>query len=225
MAKDNKIKVIMHDSVSLDGSFVNFAYTQELMTLHYQIAAGFGRSLRLFGSSMANVAIEMFGGFTPETPEDRRKPAKPEGLAYWVVVDSRAALINKLHYFRRSEYCRDMVVLVSEATSAGYLTYLREREYDYFVVGAERVDLGQALKLITEKYGVDTVLTDSGRELTNVMLNQGLVDEVSLLICPMIVGVNAENLFSKVASPRPLVNVREAMYPGGYIHVHGEVKK
>jgi 2,5-diamino-6-(ribosylamino)-4(3H)-pyrimidinone 5'-phosphate reductase len=111
--------------------------------LHYQIAAEFGESVRLVGSNTAAVSIELFGNFTSENEGDLRKPVKTEG-SYWVIPDSKAVLQGKLHYFRRSEYCRDVIVLVSESTPSDYLTYLRERGYEFFVSGGEKVDLSQA---------------------------------------------------------------------------------
>jgi len=218
MPENVTYKVIMHDSVSLDGAFVGFDYSMELMSLHYQIADSFGETLRLFGSNTAKAAMEMFGGLTSETPEDFEKPQKSEGLTCWVITDSKALLINKLHYFRRSEYCRDVVVLVSESTPKEYLVYLGERNYDYYTVGKNQVDLKKALDLITENYDINTVLVDSGRTLTNALLNQGLVDEISLLVLPKIIGKTAQTLFSSVDKVQNLSLIKTESFSGGYTH-------
>lgn len=215
----------MHNSVSLDGSFINFEYPPDLMGIHYQIAAGFGKSIRLFGSNTAKVSIDLFGGFTPETKEDFNKPQKKDDPSNWVVVDSKASLKNKLHYFRRSEYCRDIIVLVSEETDKDYIKYLQSRNYDHYVVGKKRVDLAKAIELIAKKYDCNIILVDSGRELTNALINQNLISEISLLIIPVIVGGKAENLFTNVLNPKNLTLVKEEKYPGGYIHVSYKVVK
>lgn len=207
----------MHDSVSLDGSFVNFDFSPEMMGLHYQIAAEFGETIRLFGSNTAKVSIELFGGFTPETKEDFKKPQNKNNLLFWVVPDSKAVLMDKLHYFRRSEYCRDVIVLVAENTSQNYLEYLKARNYDYYIVGKERVDLSKAVELLAEKYKTESIMVDSGRGLTNAMLNQGLIDEISLLVLPVIVGEKSENLFKNVVGRVKLANIKEKTFPGGYI--------
>jgi 2,5-diamino-6-(ribosylamino)-4(3H)-pyrimidinone 5'-phosphate reductase len=160
-------KVIMHDSVSIDGSFVGFEYSMELMTVHYQIANTFGDKVRIFGSTTALKGMEMFGGFTEETEADFAKPNKNDNLIYWAVTDSKGLLEGKLHYIRRSDYCRDVVVLITEQTPQSYVDYLEKRNYDYYVVGKNQVDLKSALKILSENYESDNIMIDSGRELTN----------------------------------------------------------
>jgi 2,5-diamino-6-(ribosylamino)-4(3H)-pyrimidinone 5'-phosphate reductase len=219
MAVDNSTKVVMHNSVSLDGAFAGFEYSPELLGLHYQIAADFAAPVRLVGSNTACVSMEMFGGLTPETPADFVKPERSRDLSYWVVPDSRAVLQNKLHYFRRSEYCRDIAVLVAEETSRAYLEYLQERHYDYFVAGSRRVDLAKALTILADHYGPGPIMVDSGAGLTNVMLNQGLIDQISLLMVPVIVGKNAPTLFHGVERPLHLSRRASRTFPGGYTHV------
>ena len=134
-------KVIMHDSVSIDGSFVGFEYSMELMGIHYKIAGSFGDKVRIFGSTTALKGMEMFGGFTEETEADFAKPNKDDSLTYWAVTDSKGLLEGKLHYMRRSEYCRDVVALITEQTPKSYVDYLASRNYDYYVVGKNQVDL------------------------------------------------------------------------------------
>ncbi len=217
-------KVIMHNSVSLDGSFINFEIPPELMGLHYQIAARFGKVVNLFGSNTADIATQMFGELPEETAEDFKKPQK-ENLPFWFVVDSKAVLKNKLHYFRRLEYCRDIVVLVSENTDKNYLDYLNKRNYDYYVIGKEMVDLAKAVELISDKYAADAIMVDSGRGLTNAMINQNLIDEISLLVVPTIVGDKSENIFKDVKEEIKLTNIKEEKFPNGYIWLLYEIQK
>lgn len=222
---ENNKKVIMQNTISLDGSFINFDMPQEVMGLHYQIVGSFGKVLYLFGSNTAKVAIEMFGGATPEIKEDFKRPEKNENLSYWVVVDSEGVLKGKLHYYRRLEYCRDIIVLVSENTDKSYLDYLKERNYDFLAVGEKQVNLKKAFDILFDKYETNTILVDSGRGLTNAMLNQGLVDEISLLVLPVIVGEKSENLFSDITKEIKLVELKEKAFPGGYIQLHYKVEK
>lgn len=225
MRDKQKTRVIIQNTVSLDGSFINFEMSQEVMGLHYQIVGSFGKVLYLFGSNTAKVAIEMFGGLTPEIKEDLVKPRKNENLSYWVVVDSEAVLKGNLHYYRRLEYCRDIIVLVSENTDKSYLDYLKKREYDFIITGEKQVDLKKAFDILSEKYKTSTILVDSGRGLTNAMLNQGLVDEISLLVLPIIVGTKSENLFSNITKQIKLEGINERVFPNGCIQLRYKVQK
>lgn len=189
-------KVILHNSVSLDGSLTNFMPNMEL---HYNIAGKYDADAHLIGSNTVKVGAELYGGPVPAEQEcDFVKPERCATLPVWVIPDTKGTLKGILHTCRRFEFCRDVVVLISEETPKGYVEHLEERNYDYHVVGEQHVDLKKALGLLSEKYGVKTVLADTGRILGNLLLNQGLVTKVSLLIHPVIVGANSYNMFSDI---------------------------
>ena len=186
-------KVILHNSVSLDGSLTNF---EPNMALHYQIAGKYNADAHLIGSNTVKVGVELYGGEVPlEEKQEFAKPERSEGLPYWVIPDTKGILKGLLHTCRRFEFCRDVIVLVSEETPAEYVTHLEERNYDCHIVGKKHVDLERALELLSKRYGVKTVLADTGRILGNLLLNQGFVKEISLLIHPVIVGTTAYNMF------------------------------
>ncbi len=64
------------------------------------------------------------------------------------------------------------------------------------VAGQDRVDLAEALAVLYERFGVRRLRVDSGGILTGVLLRQGLVDEVSILVYPELVGgVTPRSLF------------------------------
>lgn len=189
-------KVILHNSVSLDGSLTNFVPNMEL---HYTIAGKFDAEAHLIGSNTVKVGAELYGGPIPaEQKSDFVKPNRSESLPLWVIPDTKGTLRGILHTCRRFEFCRDVVIFVSEETPAEYIEHLEERNYSYHVVGKKHVNLERALRLLSEKYGVKTVLADTGRILGNLLLNQGLVTEISLLIHPIIVGATSYNIFSDI---------------------------
>jgi 2,5-diamino-6-(ribosylamino)-4(3H)-pyrimidinone 5'-phosphate reductase len=81
-----------------------------------------------------------------------------------------------------------MVSLCSETTPEDHLAYLQAERVDPIVVGGGRVDLRRALEQLAERFGVRTVRVDSGGTLNGALLRAGLVDEVSLLVHPYLVG-------------------------------------
>ncbi|MGA1873645.1 MAG: dihydrofolate reductase family protein [Thermoplasmatota archaeon] len=188
-------RVILHNSISLDGSLTGF---EPDMETHYRIAGDFKAGVHLIGSNTAVTGFELFGGPPPEEEKDRRRPERDEGLPYWTVIDTKGRLKGLLHGLRSFEYCRDVVVLVSKRTSENYLEYLREREYRYHLVGEEHVDLVRALELLHTEYGAKTVLCDTGKVLGDLLLEKGLVSEVSLLVHPIIVGKSSYNMFGDI---------------------------
>jgi 2,5-diamino-6-(ribosylamino)-4(3H)-pyrimidinone 5'-phosphate reductase len=198
-------KVIIHNSISLDGSLTGFTPD---MALHYQIARSYKPAVHLIGSSTIKVGVELFGNVTPEEATDFEKPKKDKNLPYWVITDTKGILKGLLHTCRRFEFCRDVVVLISEATPNEYIEYLEERKYDYHVVGKERVDLRQALEFLDVEFKAKKVLTDTGRILGNLLLEQDLVDEVSLVVHPFIVGEKSYNIFGNIRK-NPTLKLRK----------------
>ena len=189
-------KVIVHNSLSLDGSLTGF---EPNMGLHYQIAGSYKPVVHLIGSETAKIGLELFGdGFVHEHVSDFVKPKRDKSLPFWVIPDTKGKLKGKLHALRRFEFCRDVIILLSEATPREYIDYLKERQYDYFVNGKKQVDLKQALEFAYVRFGAKRVLTDTGRVLSNLLMERGLVDELSLLVHPLVVGEKSYNMFGNM---------------------------
>jgi 2,5-diamino-6-(ribosylamino)-4(3H)-pyrimidinone 5'-phosphate reductase len=80
------------------------------------------------------------------------------------------------------------VALCSESTPQEYLHYLKERHIDVIIAGQDHVDLRAALEELNTRFGVKVVRVDAGGTLNGQLLRKGLVNEVSLLIYPSLVG-------------------------------------
>lgn len=184
-------RVIIHNAVSLDGSTTGFSPD---FGTHYGIVMDYRPDVLLVGSKTAVTGI-------PRVPAERKSDfLKPEPLPgdarpLWAIPDTRGILRNRLHVYRRFEYCRDVVVLVSKKTPKTYLAYLKDRNYDFLVAGEDRVNYRRALEMLAKHYQAKTVLTDSGGTLNSILLEKGLVNEISLLISPVLIGTGGMNLF------------------------------
>ncbi len=207
-------KVIIHNSISIDGSLTNFMPNMEL---HYRIAGKYKPDAHLVGSNTVKVGIQTYEEkVPPEGEKDFEKPEKDNTNLYWVIPDTKGALKGLLHVCRRFEYCKDVILLISEKTPKEYVAYLKERNYDYHVVGKTHVDLKESLELLAEKYAIKTVLTDTGRILSNLLLEQGLVSEISLLIHPLIVGRKSYRIFDGINKSINLTLQKKETFDKGY---------
>jgi 2,5-diamino-6-(ribosylamino)-4(3H)-pyrimidinone 5'-phosphate reductase len=208
-------KIVIHNSISLDGSLTNF---EPNMDLHYKIAGIYKAEAHLIGSNTAKVGVALYGnGIPQEEKKDYVKAKRDKNLPYWVMIDTKGALRGILHICRRFEFSRDIIILLSEETPKEYIEYLRERNYNYHIVGKSHVNLREALKILATQYGVKTVLTDTGRILGNLLLNQGLVSEISLLIHPLIVGKDAYPILSDVNNTLHLTLQNKETLDKGYV--------
>ncbi len=196
------LKVIMHCSISLDGSFTGFEVD---MTAHYQIVGNYNADIHLIGSNTAKSGIKMFYSKIPkENACDFIKPERNKNLPMWVIPDTKAQMQGSLHLIRQFDMCRDIMILVSKYTPKEYITYLKERNYTIFFTRKKQIDYEEVFTFLAKEYKVKTILTDTGRILSNILINEGLIDEISLLIHPVITGKKQNNLFNEVLSERNL---------------------
>jgi 2,5-diamino-6-(ribosylamino)-4(3H)-pyrimidinone 5'-phosphate reductase len=198
-------KIITHNAISLDGSIAGFSIDLEK---YYSIAGKLQPNAMLVGSSTAKSGIEMYSdGIPDESPADFVKPRLTieDTRPYWVIPDSNGLLQGRLHIFRKSEYCKDVIILLTEKSPESYVKYLMERNYDVIIAGHEEIDLKKSLEILAAKYDCNVVMTDSGGNLNRALMEEGLVDEISLLINPLLVDQRYPKLFRNLNfSQKPL---------------------
>ena len=115
-----------------------------------------------------------------------------------MIPDSGGITQGLLHGLRRVDYCRDAILLISEKTDRSFINYLEERNYDYFICGKSKVDLPKAMDWLVEKYAVETMMVDAGPTLNRILIEQGLLDEISLLVYPVLAGGNCGKLLYQI---------------------------
>lgn len=196
-------RVILHNAVSVDGRMDWF---EPNLGQYYQLATSWKEDATLVGSDTLLTAPE---DIPPEGEDALRAPERKavDTRPLLVVPDSRGR-IRTWHYWRTLPYWRDGLALVSRSTPRDYLEYLQTRCIEYLVTGDDQVDLRAALEMLHERYGVKVVRVDSGGILNGVLLRAGLVDEVSVLVSPALVGG---------ASPRSLFRAPDLTSPKGVL--------
>ncbi|HPM53758.1 MAG TPA: dihydrofolate reductase family protein [Methanoculleus sp.] len=218
-------EVIIHNSVSLDHAVRGFNID---LDLHYGALLALEPEAVLVGSATARSGLDMFHDIgKPEAESDRHRPAvrpdDPRPLR--AIVDSRGVLKNLLHFYRNMEHTRDVVVLVSEATPGDYIDYLREREYPFIRCGADRVDLRGAVRELEERFGVARVVSDSGPDLNDALIREGIVDTISLIVYPVIAGEGEKKLFGR-AGGRVALELQTAVpMESGAVHLMYTAKR
>ncbi len=183
-------RVISHIGASLDGR-LDWGVSDE--GLYYELVACLKADAMLSGSNTLLTAYASREA-PPEGPEafEPDSPAAPDDTRErLVVVDSRARLRGLWHVLRREPWWRDPVALVSHGTPRDYLEHLAQRHVAYIEAGEDQVDLAAALEELNARYGVKTVRVDSGGILNGILLRAGLIDEVSVLLMPCLVGGNS----------------------------------
>ena len=178
-------KIVIHNGLSVDGRMDWF--TGDL-GLYYQVAAQWQVDAIL---STANTLLDGMA-MQPSVPqEDQTDPPPPpepgDSRPLLAVVDSRGRF-RHWNWIRHMPYWRDGVALCSRATPQGHHDYLDRQRVASITAGEDHVDLRAALEELNTRYGVQRVRTDSGGILNGLLLRAGLVDELSLLVQPALVG-------------------------------------
>ncbi|HOB58600.1 MAG TPA: RibD family protein [Methanoregulaceae archaeon] len=180
-------RVILHVATSLDGRITNFPAN---LDLYYALAATWKPDAILFGSETVVAAVRENPSLeVPKEHEDLFTP--PEGAEdtrpLLVIADSRGR-VRCWDAIRTWPYMRDLLAFCSAATPKEYLDYLAERRIDAIIAGEDRIDMREALSELNRRHGVKTVRVDSGGTLNSVLLEAGVVAEVSVLVHPFLAG-------------------------------------
>jgi len=174
--------VVIHIETSLDGKVSGF---EADMGTYYRLAETFEPDCMLSGSNTM-LAADMPDP-VPEWCFEAAAQYPSCSRMIMAVVDSRGKVRNWAA-IKKQPFWKKPLAMVSESTPKEYLEYLKGEGVDYIAAGKEKVDLKKALSEMAKQYKVKVVRIDSGGTLTTLMLAQGLVDEVSVLIHPGIVG-------------------------------------
>jgi 2,5-diamino-6-(ribosylamino)-4(3H)-pyrimidinone 5'-phosphate reductase len=176
-------RIVIHNEVSLDGRMDWF--TPDIGQF-YQLAGHWHTDAILTGSETILSAPGQESD-TEEKEPGTTEVGEDESLPLLIVPDSRGRIRN-WDFWRRQPYWRDVIVFCSRATPPSYLEYLQKVRIQFITAGDEHVDLRQALMELSGRWAVELVRVDSGGMLNGVLLRAGLVDEVSVLIDPCLVG-------------------------------------
>jgi riboflavin biosynthesis pyrimidine reductase len=110
--------------------------------------------------------------------------ARRDARAYGVVLDAHGKIA-----WGRSEIGGDpIVVALTEQVTDAHLAGLRRDGVSYFFAGRSELDLALVLEFLDRELGVKRLLVEGGGHANGEFLRAGLIDEISLAICPAVDG-------------------------------------
>src|SRR5665213_1040375 len=110
--------------------------------------------------------------------------AQRDAKAYGVALDDHGKIV-----WGRSDFGGDPIVAVlSEQVSDAHLAGLRGEGVSYIFAGETELDLGLALDILNRELGIKRLLLEGGGGANGAFLRAGLVDELSLVLCPTVDG-------------------------------------
>ncbi|WP_062434101.1 RibD family protein [Herbidospora daliensis] len=192
--------VVAHLAVSLDGKTDGFPLDRA--RFHQLVGTTWHEDVTLAGSDTV-LALE---------PTLHHGPGPHDPGPLLAVVDGRAR-VTRWEELRDAGHWSEVLALHCRATPPRPVgRYVPE-----LVVGDEQVDLAAALRAIGRRPGAAVVRVVSGGRLVGRLLAAGLVDEVSLLVHP-VMGVGARTWWGEARPPqRSLQLIDSDTFGGGLV--------
>ncbi|MFM0550423.1 dihydrofolate reductase family protein [Paraburkholderia sediminicola] len=81
-----------------------------------------------------------------------------------------------------------VIEVLTEQVADNYLAYLQSIGVSYVFGGKTEIDLGKVVQTLARELGVKKLIVEGGSQVSGAFVNAGLVDEVSVLILPLVDG-------------------------------------
>ncbi|HTJ24076.1 MAG TPA: RibD family protein [Gemmatimonadaceae bacterium] len=185
-------RVICHMMASVDGRIATkgWSISDEQQALYEEIHDQFDANAWMCGRvtmamhfaqgvrSEDDVANEHTGG--PRA--DFAAPGEHESYAF--ALDAHGRLVWESGVVDGDH----VVAILSERVHDEYLAQLRAAGVSYLIAGRREIDLALALQKIAARFDVTTLMLEGGGHINGSMLRAGLIDEVSVLLAPVVDG-------------------------------------
>jgi 2,5-diamino-6-(ribosylamino)-4(3H)-pyrimidinone 5'-phosphate reductase len=173
---------IIHNMQSIDGRLTGFIPDLEL---YYGLAATFNEDATLVGSKTILAAPETNEETEEAFDDPQQNPTDPRGTL--IIVDGKGQVRN-WHMLKKAGIWRNFIALCTSETPKEYLDYLTKRHIAPIITGKNHVNLKESLGILYQKHNIKRIRVDSGGTLNGILLHEGLVDEISIIINPSLVG-------------------------------------
>lgn len=217
--------IICHMCTTIDGKILGGRWGKlpggkSNSTLFETTAAQFGIGAWVVGTT----TMKEFAGRAARLPAVREPipsgdfVANPKAKGFAIGVDAKGVL-----RFQENEVEDDhIVLLITDQASAAYRAHLRKAGVSYLLCGKNEVDLPRAMKKLRDVLGLRKLMLQGGGTFNGSMLQAGLVDEISLVIAPIVDGggPTITGVFDARGKPPPkaaanLRVLRHQTLPGG----------
>ncbi len=188
--------VICHIISSIDGRISGKGFEAEAMAEIHEANFSLRRTFNCDGILNGTVtAAEIYSDGYLEEPltgggrrEDDIYVAPHEEENYAICVDPRGRLRWSSNLVDRAVMPRSHVIeVITESAPPAYESYLRDRDISYIRAGKEELDLRLMMERLGE-YGIRRLLVTGGGTIDHCLLAAGLIDEISVVIAPIVVG-------------------------------------
>lgn len=191
----NRPYVICHILSSLDGkingSFMATEVTCSLGGEYGKIRTEMNADAWLYGTTTAKEFLDFR---EPVLEEDACVPegdfvAGDETKPYFVALDAKGELgWESGRFANKGRGEAHVIAILTEAAPMSYRAYLRTRGVSYILAGKTELDCEIAMEKLHRLFRIEKLLICGGGVADWTFLQAGMVDELSLMLCPVTDG-------------------------------------
>ena len=204
----NRPYIICHMTTSIDGKvtgeFLSLPESEAAVEAYYEI----NRKYKADAYACGRVTMEgsFTGGFQPDlTPFLDAKVERTDYIAdteanfFAVAFDRKGRLgwtDSRIHDEDPGYDDAHIInVMCEELVSDAYLAYLKRIGVSYLFAGKTELNLLLAAEKLKALFGIETLLLEGGSVINGAFQREGLVDELSLVVSPVVARKEDKILF------------------------------
>lgn len=202
----NRPYIICHMTTSLDGKvtgrFLSTPRCEKATDLYYQL----NREYKADAFACGRITMEgsFTGGWYPDLSELTPSYSPMDYLVddmgdfFAVAFDPHGRLGWKSNQIQDEDPGYDkarIIEVLTHQVSGRYLTYLQSMEIPYIFAGDTELDIEEALFKLKAYFGINKLLLEGGSILNGAFQRAGIIDELSLVVAPMVAEAEDKPLF------------------------------
>ena len=175
--------IVCHMMTSIDGR-IDCEMTGKLKGVdeYYKSLEALEAPARLSGRVTAELELALKGGkFEAKKNEKYGKEGfskQKDSEALEIIVDTNGTLL----WDDDSKYDKHHLIILSENVTNEYLDYLNSKKISWITCGKEKINLGKAVEILFNEFKVKRLAVVGGPLINSSFLDNGLLDEISILI-------------------------------------------
>ncbi|MBY7142593.1 RibD family protein [Virgibacillus sp. NKC19-3] len=111
--------------------------------------------------------------------------ADPDAPMYYLAIDTRGELAFEENTFGYGGVSSHIVVVLTERVPNAYKDFLRKKKISYIIAGFDQIDYDVMLDKFYNRFHIKRMMVGGGGTLNWSMVQNGLVDEVSVILAPI----------------------------------------
>ncbi|WP_017548703.1 dihydrofolate reductase family protein [Salinicoccus carnicancri] len=127
--------------------------------------------------------------------------ADPDAPMFYLAMDTRGELAFEENTFGYGGVQSHIVVVITERVQNSYKDFLRKKNISYIIAGEEQIDYDVMLDKCCRLLGIQRLMVGGGGTINWSMVQNRLVDEVSVILAPIANGDPDGNRFFVAKSP------------------------